>query len=514
MKQQSDSHHSEQIFDAIADVRDALVEQAADVPQKRRRRRWPAATAAVLAVAILGGVLLYPFGGNGGLDMAAYAIAEATYPEMVQYPDEAAFFEALQMLQTQLDAGEITEEEFYTESDALNDALNEQYNAWFAARRAQRDQPEGYAESLDSFFQASIAQFLSGAETENRVYSPVNVYMALSMLAELTGGESRTQILSLLGSDDIASLRKQAAAVWNANYSNDGALTSLLAGSVWLDTDVSFDQTPLETLAEVYHASSYQGEMGSEEMNRLLRGWLNEQTGGLLEEQVSSLALDADTVLALATTIYFRAKWVNEFNEANTEADVFHGAAGDQSADFMHATRASYYYWGEQFSAAALSLDVGGTMWLILPDEGVSTDALLADAEAVEFLRYAEGYAEDWENSKFLTVNFSVPKFDVSGETDLTEGLRALGVTDAFDLDTADFSPLSDKALCVSKALHGARVAIDEEGVTAAAYTVMGLVGASMPPTDEVDFVLNRPFLFLVTGETGQPLFAGVVNQP
>ncbi|MCD7742787.1 MAG: hypothetical protein LUH13_00625 [Oscillospiraceae bacterium] len=153
-------------------------------------------------------------------------------------------------------------------------------------------------------------------------------------------------------------------------------------------------------------------------------------------------------------------------------------------------------------------------MWLILPDEGVSTDALLADAEAVEFLRYAEGYAEDWENSKFLTVNFSVPKFDVSGETDLTEGLRALGVTDVFDLDTADFSPLSDEALCVSKALHGARVAIDEEGVTAAAYTVMGLVGASMPPTDEVDFVLSRPFLFLVTGETGQPLFAGVVNQP
>ena len=31
---------------------------------------------------------------------------------------------------------------------------------------------------------------------------------------------------------------------------------------------------------------------------------------------------------------------------------------------------------------------------------------------------------------------------------------------------------------------------------------------------DEVDFVLDRPFIFVVTGGGGLPLFAGVVNQP
>ena len=35
-----------------------------------------------------------------------------------------------------------------------------------------------------------------------------------------------------------------------------------------------------------------------------------------------------------------------------------------------------------------------------------------------------------------------------------------------------------------------------------------------MPPEDEVDFTLDRPFLFLLTSSQGQPLFAGVVNQP
>ena len=52
-----------------------------------------------------------------------------------------------------------------------------------------------------------------------------------------------------------------------------------------------------------------------------------------------------------------------------------------------------------------------------------------------------------------------------------------------------------------------------EEGCAAAAYTVMMMAGAAMPQ-DEVDFILNRPFLFAVTGADGMSLCMGVVNQP
>lgn len=56
---------------------------------------------------------------------------------------------------------------------------------------------------------------------------------------------------------------------------------------------------------------------------------------------------------------------------------------------------------------------------------------------------------------------------------------------------------------------------VDEEGCEAAAYTVIMVgAGAEMPPDDEVDFTLDRPFLFAITGEGNLPLFVGVVNQP
>lgn len=63
---------------------------------------------------------------------------------------------------------------------------------------------------------------------------------------------------------------------------------------------------------------------------------------------------------------------------------------------------------------------------------------------------------------------------------------------------------------------HAARVAIDEKGVTPAAYTLILLAGAAAPSPDqlEIDFVLDRPFLFVIEGQNNLPLFTGIVNNP
>jgi len=97
---------------------------------------------------------------------------------------------------------------------------------------------------------------------------------------------------------------------------------------------------------------------------------------------------------------------------------------------------------------------------------------------------------------------------------DLSEGLKALGVTDVFDGCASDFSPMTDEVggIFLSQVSHAARVEVDEEGCTAAAFTVMMACGAAMPPEEEVDFVLDRPFIFAITGESGLPLFIGIVN--
>ena len=336
------------------------------------------------------------------------------------------------------------------------------------------------------------------------------------MLAETTGGSSRQQLLDLMGADSIESLRALAKALWRDSYRDDGIVTSVLANSLWMNRALGehYAQDTLDTLAQDYYASSFSGEMGSEEYNQALRNWLNEQTHDLLKDAADGLEMDPATVLGLASTVYFKAGWASNFEEENTRKDVFHAPGRDLTADFMHSSRTQAYYWADRFSA--VSLDFEGReyeMWLILPDEGYSPDDLLTTGEAMEFLLTDKyGYAD----SKYLTVNLSMPKFDVSSSTDLIEGLKELGVTDVFDYTASDFTPITDlPGIYVSQAVHAARVIADEEKVEAAAFTVIVMEpGSAPPPADEVDFILDRPFLFAITGPSGLPLFTGVVNQP
>lgn len=427
-------------------------------------------------------------------EAAAGQIAAPVYPEMAPYPDEMSFIDEK--------TGEFDSEGF----DAV-------YTAWREDRKNQYDQPAGYGASLTGFFGSSIPAFLAASESENAVCSPLNVYMALALLAEVTGGDSRQQILDLLDARNLNALRTQAEHVWNAHYCADSATTSVLANSVWLKDGMTYDRETLQNLANIYHAASFQGDLGSEEMNAMLRDWINEQTGGLLEEQTQNLQMDPQTVLALASTIYYRAKWSNEFwEEGNTEG-MFHAPAGEIPVTYMNQTQTyGPYFWGEDFGAVYLDLEDGSRMWLVLPDEGLTPETLLQSGHALDLI------LGDWasaENQKSLRVNLSLPKFDVAADVNLKDSLKALGITDAFDPHKADFTPALPQDDCwLDSVSHAARVAIDEEGVTAAAYTVMLMCGAGMPPAEEMDFILDRPFLFVITSRDNLPLFAGTVNCP
>ncbi|MBQ8622522.1 MAG: hypothetical protein IJ422_09455 [Oscillospiraceae bacterium] len=481
---------NEKLAEALGHVSDEHIAEAA--AHKHRRPCWIGAVAAVLAVAILVGIFWKPASEHFTVSPSGYLLAGPQYPEMSPYPNEMEYI--------RLD-GTFDDEGFSVV-----------YDAWRADRKAQYDQPKGYADGLEDFFAASIPEFLAAGE-ENSVCSPVNIYMALAMLAETAGGDSRQQILDLLGARNIDKLRTQVDHVWNAHYCADDATAVVLANSLWLDEGMTYNPDTVGTLAEAYYASVYQGDLGSKEMNQALQAWLNEQTGGLLEEQAQNVELPPQTAVALASTIYYRAKWQNEFwEDANTEG-IFHGTRGDQDVTYMNKTiDHGPYFWGEDYAAVYLSLRDSSKMWLILPDEGKTPAEVLENGAALEMV------LGDWnshENQKSIKVNLSLPKFDIAADTRLEESLRNLGVTAIFDEESADLTPILPEAQAwLDRVDHAARVAIDEEGVTAAAYTVMLEAGASPPPEDEVDLVLDRPFLFVITSRDNLPLFAGVVNEP
>ena len=474
---------SERLQNAIGMIDADLLERSEKTMKKKRKIKIKitAAVAAVLVCAIGFGIF---FGNQSPVDLSVHAISVAQYPEMSKYPAGTRW-----------------------NSHDLN------WKAW-DEDQAKQHAYFGSSKGLESFVRATASEILSGDGTENCVYSPMSVYMALAMLAEVSDGNTRAQILNLLGAESIEALRVQAKGVWNANYNDDGSVTSILASSLWLDNDIAYQKETLDILAEFYYASSFSGEMGSEEMNLALREWLNEQTGGNLKNQIGNIAFNPQTVLGLATTVYFRAKWSTEFSKAKTETAVFHGAKNDVTVDFMNTTSNVYYWWGENFSATVKGLEESGCMYWILPDENVTAEMLLQDEDVWRFI----GSTGTYENGKKMKVNLSVPKFDVSFDTDLVENLKNLGLTDCFSYEASDFSPLFEantgKGVVVDELQQGTRVTIDEDGVTGMSYTVIDEIPMGIKPTyDEIDFVVDRPYIFVIKGEDGSVMFIGVVNQ-
>lgn len=385
------------------------------------------------------------------------------------------------------------------------------YDAWYSDVFARMD-ITGYEEALAPFLRATTPVLISGSDTQNRVYSPLSLYTALAMLAESTGGQTHEQIMTLLGADDLPALRQTVDALWNANYRNDGTVTRTLAASVWLNENVPYRQATIETLAGIHHASSYRVRMGSPEGNAALLRWLNKNTMNLLTEQTAGLTMPPETIMALASTAAFSARWEVEFDPDRTAEDIFHAPTGDTPRLYLRADRRDTLWWGERFQAVALPFDMyGGEMWIILPDKGITPDELLTDPDCLALLT-GQGCA----NSRQMLIHLSLPRFDVTSRLELSSHLQALGVTDVFDFD-ADFTPLTgaNTLIALSRVQHDARVVIDEEGCKAAAYTVMLMAGAA-PPQElaETEFTVDRPFLFVITGAGGLPLFAGVVNDP
>ena len=374
---------------------------------------------------------------------------------------------------------------------------------------------------IADFAGRASAEMLASADGENRLWSPINAYIALAMTAEMTGSETQAELLELLGAEDTDTLGSRVSAVWETLYrSRISSEVCTLANSLWLDDDAVFVQEKMDTLAHDYYASVYQGDLGSARTNRAITAWMQKETGGFLSERTGKVELSPEErVMTIASTIYFRSKWSSEFSAAcNTEA-VFHAPDGDVTRTFMNKTEAQMnYFWAEDFGAVQMPLKNGASMWFILPDEDKTVDDVLRGGEYMAMVASDESFPD--ENHKWMKVNFSVPKFDVSAGIDLKEGLQALGLTKIFEPLGNDFSPSVlranefDEPVYLAGIHQDTRVQIDEEGVAAASYIELNFgAGAAAPPDEVIDFVLDRPFLFVISKQN-IPLFAGTICRP
>ena len=393
-------------------------------------------------------------------------------------------------------------------TDVNKFANGDAHSEWWKDYTEKVHKSQTVQAGMEQYYELIQKELLSDATDHNAVCSPLNIYIALSMLAEVTDGNTRKQILDVLNVKDMDVLNKRIEAIWDANYVDTPALKSILANSIWLRNDIGYNEDTLKRLSVEYHASSYSGEMGSESMNQKLQKWTDEHTGELLTEYTKELKLKQESVLALISTVYYKASWDKDFPKEQTNKGIFHGASGDQSVPMMHNDIITNLYQTEHFQAVGLSLVDSGTMYFFLPKEGYKAQDIAANPEMIKICMEPVSM-----ESNSALVHLTVPKFNDSAKTDLLECLKDIGITDVLSDKQADFTPLTKEIenIYLSSAEHAAMVKIDEEGVIGAAYTVLMMEAAGIIQ-DQVDFIIDRPFVYAVAAPDGSILFTGVIQ--
>lgn len=361
---------------------------------------------------------------------------------------------------------------------------------------------------------AGLMQYAAAQEAENPVLSPLSAYLCLAMLMPGANENTKAEFEKILGADwDYVSA---LAADIAAQLEKTGGSTKLdLANSIWTDDDKAvIEEEWLKTVKAYFGPDIYSADLPSDGALKAINKWVNDKTNGMIPK-LHDENYDKDTIMVLLNALYMKAEWAHKFEGQDTYDREFTKADGSAvTVPFMNMFEAyESYIKTDDAEGIMLPYDDGRLAFIALkPDDGDARKyaAGFTGAKLKEALAAAKA-------DTFVTVN--MPKFDTEYSVYLTDALKAMGMTDAFDPFLADLTGAGrgvDGPLYISYVFQRVKVDVNEEGTEAAAVTEIATAERCALPADEpIVLTFDKPFVYaIVDTETGVPLFMGVMENP
>lgn len=390
------------------------------------------------------------------------------------------------------------------------------------ARLASTADPAPAGTSVSEFgFELLAASSAAAGPTNNVVVSPLSVAIALALAEPGASGDAVAQFHQLLGIDDPVAWRQSLAALELAlearqpdpvvdtggdDEQSPGELHVNVADAAFVRPGYPFRDDYLDVLGTVFGAHLEELDFADPEA---AAARINDFVAGETDDRITDLvppsAIDPDaTVLALVNALLLQASWMSVFDEARTVDGTFTTAAGTEvTVPMMHGASERSGR-GDGWVGAMKPLVGRLALEVVLPDEGRFDEVAGRFGQVIGELAASPNPGGD----------LVVPRFETRVNTELTGVLQDMGLVAPFGpgsmLGVAD-----DPDTAISDVLHETWLSIDEDGIEAAAATVVLAVATSAPIDEPVPVVLDRPFLFrIVDTVTGATLFAGRIADP
>ena len=344
------------------------------------------------------------------------------------------------------------------------------------------------------------------AAEENTLLSPLSVLCALGMTANGAKGETLRQMEALFGMD-LATLNRYLYA-YAKGLPQGERYTLSLANSIWLRDDERLRVEPdfLQANADWYGAGALKAPFDTSTV-REINDWVKHHTDGMIDGVLDKIP--AEAVLYLVNALAFEAEWQNIYEENQVWKAVFVAADGTaRETDFLHSEEYRYLNDGSATGFLKSYADGKYAFAALLPNEGMDIQEYLSQMTGKtlhDTLTAATGEK----------VIVSLPKFETESAMSLAETLQAMGVTDAFDSETADFTAMgtSDNGpLFINDVIHKTYIKVDERGTKAGAVTAVEMNAEGAPMEEPKRVTLDRPFVYMIVDTQAMvPVFLGTM---
>lgn len=370
--------------------------------------------------------------------------------------------------------------------------------------------------AISEFGNDLFTEARTAAPSENLSLSPASVAIALAMLEPGTSGEAQTQIRELLRISDpgafhasMNGLEQELEARVPDDFGPDadpGELEMRIANAAYLQQGYPFESTYLETIGSNYGPvlNEVDFPLDPDAVGDEINKFIADATNDRITDLVAPGAISRDTVLALVNALYMNASWLSPFPKEATEDKAFTQLDGTPVEVPMMTTTGDSSSQGNGWVGATKVLTGRLRVQFILPDEG-------------RFDEIADNLGAVWDEWPALSSGggqLDVPRFETRSTVQLDATLQALGLTAPYaEGNLLGIAP--DERLAVDKVLHETFVAVDEDGIEAAAATVVLVIARSAPANRPVPVILDRPFLYRIVDDvSGATLFIGQILDP
>jgi serpin B len=375
----------------------------------------------------------------------------------------------------------------------------------------------GWVAKANNAFALDLYGKLAAGEHGNLFFSPNSIESALTMTYAGARGKTAAQMAAVLhlppGSDAIHKDFGAFLGRLNGEPGQPRGYELSVANALWGQTGFDFLPAFVDVLKTDYGAglAEVDYKRNAEGARQAINGWISKQTHDKITNLIGPGVLNATTRLVLTNAIYFKGNWAVPFNKNATHDEPFHLSANEESkVPMMHRT--GEYGYMEAADFQALKLGYAGnqlSMIVLLPRRIDGLPQLETELSTSNL--------SDWFGKFFQKqVAVALPKFRMTQSFELAPTLGSMGMQDAFNPVTADFSGMTGtKDLFISNVIHKAFVAVDEQGTEAAAATGVVMAARAMMPSPPTVFRADHPFLFLIKDDqSGAILFLGRLAAP